>query len=376
MAWRVVWLLFCAAMGVSACFLQLDREARRKPVLSDNVPAVYRGFAHEGMTLRALNSGQINAANEHATALVLKRPVPAEHLAMLSLAAAAAQRVPMSNEAILYSAQRGWRAPLAQQVVVVSASDAAQWWSAADRLMALWRTGLDESVLGQPTARVLSEAGGRVEFARRLSENPGSLRRFVIWGSENIAASHYALTMEEALRLGVDVDCADLALVARNYLKVGMADVATRIWTGSCAGETQTGSTDWGFRPATAGAVGPFDWDYPGLPGLKRSWSDQEGNATLDYINRDPLNAVIAQRFTALAPGSYRLAATAQSRDGAKEVPLAFRVVCVGKEGARRRLARAVGSVNFTVPENGCDVQFIELRAPKGKADKLRLIIG
>jgi len=246
MARTIPWLLLCAGLGIAACFLQLDREARRNHALADNVPAMFRGFALEGMALRALRAEQVKTSLEYATALVRKRPVPSEHLAMLSLAAATANQVELSNQAVLLSARRGWRAPVAQQVIALSAANSGQWTTASDRLMALWRSGVDGDAIGETTSQVLSYPGGRTAFAGRLAENPASLARFVRWGAEGLEPATFAPTLAEALRLGSEVDCEDLGRAAGRLLKVwcrrrSLADMDRALCGRSCKTPSEQG---------------------------------------------------------------------------------------------------------------------------------------
>lgn len=381
---KILWLLVCVVLGITAGFLQLDREARRKPALADNVPAVFRGFAHEGMTLRALRAEQADASLDHATALVRKRPLPAEHLAMLALAGAAGNRVELSNKAILLSARRGWRAPLAQQVIVASAVDAGQWTTASDRLTALWRSGAEDQTLGLLMSRVLADPRGQTAFSAHVGENPKSIRRFAYWGVRNLPSDAFASTMAQAIQRGGDVDCGDLGYVTERLLNSGAANAAKRIWTGPCATSAETGRSngpavslaDMEFLPDDGAGAGPFRWTYPGVSGLKRSWHETDQGWVVGYVNRDPLNAVLAYRFLMLPPDTYRLTAIGKSSGRPAGNNAAIAVWCIDPDGKRRQIASMAETVGFEVPPENCAIQFIRVQVPRGESDGLRLVRG
>jgi len=94
----------------------------------------------------------------------------------------------------------------------------------------------------------------------------------------------------------------------------------------------------------------------------------------LDYVNRDPLKALLAERYTMLPPGTVRLAVIEQDRKGVARQSAVLRAWCIGADGKRSQLANAIGSVVLEVPREGCFVQFLQLRVPKGKGIGLNLV--
>ena len=377
---RLGWFALCGAFALIALGLQLDRTARHNPAVAGLVPAPFRGFAQEQRAAIALHrEGDDAAALTEAQALVRKRPVPAENLALLSLAASRAGDEELAGRAMILSAERGWRQPLAQYVVVRGAIEAEEWSTAGDRLYALWATGNPDQIVTDATIEALAQAQGRQAFARRLAQNPHWRNRYLGWGSRHLEPAVHADTVRRALLGGTLFDCARLAEQSRTALRRGQPGLAADLWGGHCA---VTGADDGrslafpAVRPVGSG--GPFDWTFPTRGGLSVNLRGDGDSSRLDYRNTDPFRAVIARRHLRLDPGRY---AVELKRDGPPSAPgVSLTMSCIDAQGRRARALELSlpenPSATMEVPAAGCAVQIAEISAPRGTGEGLHIALS
>ena len=369
------WWLLCIAAAFVTVLLQMDRVAQRDAALARSVPELFRGFADVQLALAALQSDQPRSAYPYAQSLITRRPIAAEHLSILSLAAAQTERTDIANEAILLAAGRGWREPLAQRVVVQAAVAADDWDVAVDRVVALWRADRDRTVIAEATRNVLADSRGRAAFAARLAESPYWQRWFLDWGSTELSSSLFAPTVALSVRAGGAFNCEALSVAALRAVRNGYAADAAMIWDGSCAYGASGNAASLVFRPEVVGSSeGPFDWTYPSNAGLSRDWREGAQGWSLDYENTSPAKAVLARKFVRLAPGERRIRLVV---DGGRETahsPADLRLFCVAEGGARSKLAMDTAAITFRVPVQGCEVQLLDVRVPRGTEKGLRLI--
>lgn len=231
---RIVWALALAALAVIACFAQLDRAARSQSQLAAAVPAMFRGFAAERLTQMSLAARDGPAANSEARLLIAARPLPAEHLRLLSQAAALEEDTPRSLAALEAASMRGWRDPVAQLAAAQAALLQRQPEAAAQRIAALFATGafLDETPA--LAAQLLAEPAGQAAFARQLA-NPAR------WPGNAIAPlagavppAQLAQTLALASEFGADLPCDRLAAIAQRYRNERHEQAAALFWPGDC----------------------------------------------------------------------------------------------------------------------------------------------
>ena len=157
---RVLWLAILIAVAGVCVSVQLDRQSRKDPELARYVPEPFRSSAQRIVAVNTVAVGTPEAGLAEARKLVERRPMPAEHLLLLTQAQVNAGKAEAGTITVQYAAQRGWRNPVAQQAmlqIALEVGDAAQ---AARRYTALFmipRT--EEELLKQYGAQVLGEAG-------------------------------------------------------------------------------------------------------------------------------------------------------------------------------------------------------------------------
>jgi hypothetical protein len=138
---RILWLAGLAALALVACLAQLDRAARSQPALAVLVPSLFRGFAAQRLTEQAIAAEDGVTALREARLLVRARPLPAEHMRLLSQAAALKGDSPLALAAMEAATSRGWRDPLAQLAAGQSALLQGRFDAAAQRIGALFAVG-------------------------------------------------------------------------------------------------------------------------------------------------------------------------------------------------------------------------------------------
>lgn len=203
---RIVWTAFLAVVAVLACGAQLDRAARRQPALVSVVPAPFRNFAQESVTLATVRSAEPSVALAEARLLVSRSPAPAEHLTLLAIAEERSGDRADSARLIQRAAQRGWRDPIAQQAMFDIALGAGDQVEASHRLAALWALQEEQAPLKDMGQRLMSGPEGRKALADALVVGGNWTIPFL----RSVAAepTAYAVeTVELALRSGAMFDC-------------------------------------------------------------------------------------------------------------------------------------------------------------------------
>lgn len=213
---RIIWTAFLAIVAVLACGAQLDRAARRQPTLAVVVPAPFRSFAQESMTLATVRSSEPSTALAEARALVLRSPIPAEHLTLLAIAEERNGDRADSAKLIQRAAQRGWRDPIAQQAMFDISLGAGDPVEASHRLAALWALQEDQAPLKDMARQLMSRPEGRRALAESLVAGGSWTGSFL----RNVAADptpEAVETLDLALRGGATLDCNLAALLKAAY---------------------------------------------------------------------------------------------------------------------------------------------------------------
>ena len=192
------------ALAVVAIFAQIDRQSRRDPHLAAFVPDAMAGFALQQRSVAAIPADDPEKALDLARKLVRKRPIPAEHLATLSVAQLQAGEAEQSLQTIQLAAQRGWRNSPAQETVLRLAVEAGDYETASYRLAALWLVDRGNPRLGELSKLVLSDQEGRATFSKLLADIP-KLRAPFRRGREIVTEPLHGMTIEVAEQYGVAV---------------------------------------------------------------------------------------------------------------------------------------------------------------------------
>lgn len=213
---RTIWTAFLAVLAVLACGAQLDRAARRQPALAVVVPAPFRNFAQESLTIATVRSADPRVALAEARTLVSRSPTPAEHLTLLAIAEERNGDRADSARLIQLAAQRGWRDTIAQQAMFDISLGAGDPVEASHRLAALYALQEDQAPLKDMGLRLMSRPEGRKALAASLVAGGSWAGSFL----RNVAADptpEAVETVDLALHGGATVDCDLAALLKAAY---------------------------------------------------------------------------------------------------------------------------------------------------------------
>ena len=207
---RAVWLVGILVVAFVTASVQLDRQARFDPALSGIVPEPFRAFAQRHVTAQALGGEDDALALSQARKLVARRPMPAEHLRMLSLAELEAGEAEQSVYSIQLAARRGWRDRSAQQTMLNLALAAGDEAEAARRFAALFvRGGVDDTQLRSLALTVFPPGSevARAEFAQILAGADRWHQTYLRKGSSILPTEVFVDLTARASEAGVKFDC-------------------------------------------------------------------------------------------------------------------------------------------------------------------------
>lgn len=210
---RILWLAALAGVAVVTVGVQLDRQARTTYALAESVPEPFRSSAQLPYAAYTLAGDNPARALEEVEKLVRRRPLPAEHLRLLSQAQFAAGQLEESTITIQYAAQRGWRDPLSQEAMLRLAIYAGNAPEAARRYAALFlRRDTKDALLEEVGPAVLAEPGGAGR--QTLIEIVGGGERwhntFLRRGSRVMQPDAFAEIVSETVASGTRYDCRAL----------------------------------------------------------------------------------------------------------------------------------------------------------------------
>lgn len=213
---RAAYLVVVAGLAVLTVFAQLDRAARFDPALARSVPPAFAGFAAEQQARAAIRSGDADAALAASRRLLLRRPIPAEHLALLSFAEAMGGDTQRAATALQAASLRGWREPLSQRAGAEAALIEGQPAIAAQRITALFATGQLPEQSEALAARLLQDAEGRAALARRLAAHGRWQANALPAIARSAAPRDVADTLARAEALNAELPCPALERAARS----------------------------------------------------------------------------------------------------------------------------------------------------------------
>lgn len=215
---RIIWLLALLAVAGVCTGVQLDRQSRKDPELAQYVPEPFRSSAQRVLAARTIADGSPEAGLAEARKLVERRPMPAEHLRLLTQAEVAAGEAQAGAITIQYAAQRGWRDAATQLAMVQIALDVGDKPQAARRYAALFMIrSTEEALLEQLGAQVLAEPGGeeRAVIAEIVSGADRWHSTFLQRGARVMPPDAFAEIVAINLDKGVEFECRRLEQAAR-----------------------------------------------------------------------------------------------------------------------------------------------------------------
>lgn len=232
---RLLWIAALLAVALVSTFAQLDRSSRFSPQLAPLVQPMFRGFAQAKLTEIALAQGDNALALQRARRLVLVRPLPAENLALLSQAAVQADEAATGLAALEEAGKRGWREPVSQRAMAMSALLTQDWDAASQRIVALLAAAKLEKSLIEPLVIELTKTdAGRAALARRLAEQGHWQGNFVPAAATYLPAAAYADLIVRTRALNARLDCGGLQHAASQLQQAGATAAAARFWPGEC----------------------------------------------------------------------------------------------------------------------------------------------
>ena len=230
---RITWLALLL-LAVAAVFAQLDRAARSDTRMAALVPAAFSGFAAQRLSEQAISAQNGPVAERETLRLSAARPIPAEHLRLLSQAAALQGDLPRSLAALEAASLRGWRDPVAQLAAAQAALAQGQHEAAAQRIGALFAAGSLPDQTPELAAALLADPAGQAAFARQLATParwPGNALASL---AKAVPFAQLAPTLARARAEGAVLPCDKLAVIARNYEAAGQGEAARLFWPGDC----------------------------------------------------------------------------------------------------------------------------------------------
>jgi hypothetical protein len=231
---RIAWFAAIALVACVTLFAQIDRQSRVAPELASAVPAPFRAFAQPRFVADAIQSKDPQRALEEARLLVMRRPIPAEHLRLLAIAQIEAGQAEDAMITIQLAGKRGWRDRFAQETVLRLALAAGDEPEAARRYAALLRNKtIANDLLVELASPVLGgeNSAGRAEFVRIISESDRWNRYFLSRGAVVIPGETFADIVIRSREQGAEFACEDLqraigTLEARDTMAADMLRVA------------------------------------------------------------------------------------------------------------------------------------------------------
>ncbi len=231
---NVLVILLAISLAILTTFAQIDQEARLSPSYSFLVPDRFSGNSARERSKLALTMGNPELALAEARQQAALRPMPAESLTVLALAALRAEEADTARQALEAASRRGWREPISQVASAEAALDQGKLTIASRRIVALLSTGnLTEPALAM-MARLVALPEGREEMASRMAS-------FGRWQSATLTSAagfadpdQWAHTVALAGEKGADLPCNRLELLSARYQRTGYPEAAALVGSVTC----------------------------------------------------------------------------------------------------------------------------------------------
>ena len=226
-------LALIAAGSVISC-VQIDRASRDQHSLSLLVPSIFSAESSRIRGSAATQAGLGSRAMSEAKAQIKLRPMPAESLSLLVLAASAQGDEDTALAALNAATQRGWREPLSQFASGQSALSKGQYDIAAQRIVALLSTARLPDETMTLLAELLQQPDGREAFAKRLAAHGLWQDAVLVNAVDNVRPDDWLATLNAASGNGFSPTCDRLATVQESYQKNGV-ELKLENTNGHCA---------------------------------------------------------------------------------------------------------------------------------------------
>lgn len=362
------WGVGVLMVGLAAVGLQMDREARTNSAVAPFVPSVFRGYALETLARKAYAEQQYASGLAYSRELVLRRPVPAEGLSLLTKGLLEAKQREQALPVLLLAAQRGWRDRFTQRLMVASALQVDDSKTASQRLLALWRLGERDDQTMALTQDVMKMTNGFAQFRQGLNKTDTWAVSFLTWGRDNLPMQSIEDLSASLVEKHVVMDCRQLTNTVQRFAQTGNGRTAISVWSRLCSKGPVTSPSDFTFKER-ADQIGPFDWTYPDQAGLNSELVEDSGKVGLQYDYAEQISVILAKRFAALAAGSHTAKIDAEGSEGIEDRPRILRINCLSQNGVSTRVANInIGkqSAPFQVPTSGCVAQEVQLIVGRG----------
>ncbi len=234
MSARLIVSALAIGLAVLATLAQLDQQARLTPAYAGLVPDDFSGNAARERSKLALAMGEPERSLAEARQQAALRPIPAESLTILALAALAAEDAVTGRKALEAASRRGWREPISQLASAQSAMDQGQLAVASQRIVAL----LSTQNLAEPArallAQLVASPEGREQMAIRMS-NFGRWQKATITSAAGVAdPEDWAETVALALEKGADLPCSEVQRLSERYERTGASAAAAILMEADC----------------------------------------------------------------------------------------------------------------------------------------------
>lgn len=215
---RIIWITAIIAVAAVTAGIQLDRQARYVPTLSVTVPPPFRAFAQIHLTTSAMQGEDKQQALAQARLLVARRPMPAPHQRLLSIAEYEAGETELGGTSIQRAARHGWRDPVVQESMFQLALAAGDQAEAARRFAALFIRPSEElsdlQAMADPLFSGESEIA-RATFARVLAGADRWHRIFLNKGARTLEPGVFLDLIQRAEAQGARFNCVHLKRAVR-----------------------------------------------------------------------------------------------------------------------------------------------------------------
>ena len=187
--------------------------------------------------------------------------------------------------------------------------------------------------------------------------------------------------VEEASRAGAKFECSQMLANARSLLDRGLISLAEAIWRSQCGAGKAYSRNDVAFVDPNAddvAAENPFSWTFPDAIGMTIKFRNNSSGGGLSFQNTEPLRQLLAKKYMALSPGYHKIWLEVGSF-GHQERPILVHFSCKGTNA--NAVFRPVTSssldrpIAINIPADRCPVQLLQLRAAKGWAKGVRVLI-
>lgn len=364
-------MVLCALAALIAVGVQMDRQARREPRIAHMVPSIFRAYALEALARSAYSDGDSALGLAYSRQLVSRRPVPEEGLSLLTLGLIKAGDNERALAALLLSAERGWRAPYTQTLMVLAAEQAGDYDVATQRLLSLWRQGNQGADVKQMTATVLSSRDGVSHFAQGIIPRDSSwATNFLLWAAVPLSDDTIRIVVGAMSRKRLHMDCRKLSPVTRGLVHAQKVSAATTLWSTLCSALPIKQADDFNFN-LVPGPVGPFDWRLSEQAGIDARIHHVGSESYLSYTNFSQVRMQVAERTAVLSSGAHKawMVNIPGQRSDADDTLL--RITCRSPSiPAGKTFVFEINPQGafFSIPESGCTSQELGLWVRRGEA--------